>query len=350
MLAPDIPAAFSGPAAICHQILRLRDRVIVNFTRRVRLPYTCARQDVGNWSAQSGNSRSIPMNSPGASAIRARQICEADIPAIAELLARGFQGRPRQFWLQVLAGLAEHPTPAGLPKYGYMLESDGTAVGALLLIFSRLRSGDTMITRCNVSSWYVEPAFRGYASLFVSKALSHRNVTYLNITPAPHTVPIARALGYSQYSKGVFVAAPALQLPSGAGATVVGVDDRPPGRIEPFERELLLEHAKYGCMSLWCAAGDCAYPFVFRPRVHKGIVPSAQLVYCRDVDDFVRFAGPIGRFLALRGRPLVLIDSNGPIPGLLGKYFDDKMPKYFKGPDQPRLGDLAYTEAAMFGV
>jgi hypothetical protein len=290
------------------------------------------------------------MSSPGSTAIRIRQICEADVPAVAELLARGFRERPRQFWRQVFAGLSKHPAPEGLPKYGYMLESAGAAVGALLLIFSRRPIGDATTIRCNVSSWFVDPAFRSYASLFASKALSNRNVTYLNITPAPHTVPIVRALGYSQYSKGVFVAAPALQLSNGAGATVVGTDAPLTAQVDAFERDLLLEHAKFGCISLWCTAGGCAYPFVFRARVQKGIVPSAQLVYCRDVDDFVRFAGPIGRFLALRGRPLVLIDSNGPIPGLLGKYFDDRMPKYFKGPDQPRLGDLAYTEAAMFGV
>jgi hypothetical protein len=290
------------------------------------------------------------MSSPGSTAIRIRQICDADVPAVAELLARGFRERPRRFWGQVFAGLSEHPAPDGLPKYGYMLESAGAVVGALLLIFSRRPNGDATTIRCNVSSWFVDPAFRSYASLFVSKALSNRNVTYLNITPAPHTVPIVRALGYSQYSKGVFVAAPALQFSQSAGVTVVGTDDPLPAQVEPFERDLLLEHAKFGCISLWCIAGDCAYPFVFRPRVHKCVVPSAQLVYCRDVDNFVRFAGPIGRFLALRGRPLVLIDSNGPIPGLLGKYFDDRMPKYFKGPDQPRLGDLAYTEAAMFGV
>ena len=66
--------------------------------------------------------------------------------------------------------------------------------------------------------------------------------------------------------------------------------------------------------------------------------------------DVARFAGPIGRYLALRGRPFVIIDANGPIPGLIGKYFDDTMPKYFRGPARPRLGDLAYTEAALFGV
>jgi hypothetical protein len=45
--------------------------------------------------------------------------------------------------------------------------------------------------------------------------------------------------------------------------------------------------------------------------------------------------------------PLVLIDANGPIPGLIGRFFDGKMPM---GPDHPRLGDLAHTEAALFGI
>ena len=62
-----------------------------------------------------------------------------------------------------------------------------------------------------------------------------------------------------------------------------------------------------------------------------------------------KFARPIGRYLTARGRPLVIIDSNRPIPGLVGKYFSNMAPKYFKGPDRPNFGDLAYTEAVMFG-
>jgi hypothetical protein len=46
----------------------------------------------------------------------------------------------------------------------------------------------------------------------------------------------------------------------------------------------------------------------------------------------------------------MIIDSNGPIRGLYGKYLDGRMPRFFKGPNRPRLGDLAYTETAMFGV
>ena len=79
-------------------------------------------------------------------------------------------------------------------------------------------------------------------------------------------------------------------------------------------------------------------------------MPCAQLVYCRDIETFTRFASPVGRYLALRGRPLTIVDANGPIPNLVGKYVPGKLPRYFKGPRRPQIGDLAYTEAVMFGL
>ena len=55
------------------------------------------------------------------------------------------------------------------------------------LIFSEVATGATPKIRCNVSSWYVEPAFRSFASLLVLRALKNKDVTYLNISPAPAT-------------------------------------------------------------------------------------------------------------------------------------------------------------------
>jgi len=91
-----------------------------------------------------------------------------------------------------------------------------------------------------------------------------------------------------------------------------------------------------------------AYPFVLLPRLFKRLVPGVQLIYCRDMEDVVRFAGPLGRFLALRGKLVVSVDSNGPIAGLVGRYIEGKSPRFFKGPAPPRLGDISYTQAAMF--
>jgi len=69
-----------------------------------------------------------------APAIRCRQIGENDVFAVAALFARGFPNHTRQFWLDALRELARHESPPGLPKYGYLMESDGAPVGAILLI------------------------------------------------------------------------------------------------------------------------------------------------------------------------------------------------------------------------
>jgi hypothetical protein len=289
--------------------------------------------------------------------IRCRRIEDADADSIVALLTRGFAARrPRRFWERVIRVLATRSAPPDAPRYGYLLESDGAAVGAILQIFSRSRSGGTgagenLTTRCNVSSWYVEPAFRGYAPFLVSQALKQKGVTYLNISSIAHTRPIVEAQGYLRFSNGVFAALPCLSAPpAGIKARVIPADAAPRAPCEAHERDLLRDHAGYGCMSLWCETPERAHPFVFRERRVKGLIPCAQLIYCRDIAELVRFARPLGMYLARHWRPLLILDANGPVPGLVGKYFDQTMPKYFKGPAPPRLGDLAYTEAALFGM
>ena len=278
--------------------------------------------------------------------IRSRQITDGDLESVANLLCRGFPRRSRQDWLKALLRLSEHSTPTSFPKYGYLVEAQDTPVGVLLLISSSIGSA----VRCNLSSWYFEPTYRGYAALIVSQVARRKEVTYLNVSPEKHTLPILEAQGFRKYSAGEFVAIPVPYPQTGATrARVLEINTDPDVQFELFERDLLLHHAEYRCMSFWCTTSERAYPFVFRPRIVKGFLPCAHLVYCRDVEAFRRLAWPIGKFLALRGMPMIIIDSNGPIPGLKGRYFAGVTPKYFKGPNQPRLGDLAYTEIAMFG-
>jgi hypothetical protein len=284
-------------------------------------------------------------------AIRCRQITETDVPGITTLLARGFPSRDVQFWQDALAQLGARQPPADLPRYGYLLESGDKLVGAILLICAQVQSGEASLRRCNLSSWYVEPEFRSYGSLLVSRALAHKDVTFLNISAAPHTWPIIEAQGFCRYSDGVFVAVPALNgLFDSSGVKILDARTRPTVGFDPSEQDILVQHADLGCISLWCATSERAYPFVFRPRRVKKLLPCAQLIYCRDVGDFVRFAGPLGRRLLRHGKPFAIVDANAPIPGLIGLYRRGSMPRYFKGPQKPRLGDLAYTEYAVIGV
>jgi hypothetical protein len=283
--------------------------------------------------------------------VRCRPIADTDVAAITELLTRGFSPRrSRGFWSRALDRLGRHATPPGLPQYGYMMESGGVPVGVILLISTTLHSGGENIIRCNVSSWYVTPAFRCYAPMLVSRALRHRDVTYLNITPAANTVPMLAAQGYSRYGDGQFVAVPLLSSRRGAvPVRVVPFGIEPPLPVDPVERDILRQHADYGCISLWCMTDETVRPFVFLPR-RVALVPCAQLVYCRAIEDVGPCARAIGWFLARRGLPLIVMDANGAVPGMVGRYFAGTLPRYFRGPNPPRLGDLAYTETAIFGV
>ncbi len=280
--------------------------------------------------------------------VRCRQITATDIPAVADLLAVGFPQRSLSYWSDALNALRGRIAPEGYPQFGYLLEGERAVVGVLLLIFVEVGGGKV---RCNVSSWYVDPAYRMHAAPLVSAALRFKNVTYMNVSPAPNTWPILEAQGYKRYVEGQFASLPALSL-AGLGATVrtyePGRDD---ARLPIEEVGLLQDHAACGCLVLVCERGDDLVPLVFLPRDVKPLGKVVmQLAYCRDTSDFARNAGPVGRFLARRGVAVVLCDGEGPIHGLAGRFFKNRSPKYFKGADRPRLNDLAYTEAVLFGA
>lgn len=284
--------------------------------------------------------------------IRCREIAAGDVDAVADLLTRGFPGRPRAYWRAGLQRQASRAVPESYPRYGYLLEAAGAVVGVLLLMYSEKASAGELALTCNVASWYVEPQFRNQASLLSSVALKHKHVTYVNVTPARPTWPILEAQGYKRYCNGLFFALPALSR-GGGTVTAVSAGSTRPDDLAAAEFELLQRHAGYGCTSLIGRTPRGATPFVMAPfRVRQGRIglPAMQLIYCRSVDDFVASAGAVGRFLLRRGKPLVVIDANNPVAGLTGFYSEARGQKYFRGSKPPRLGDLADTEYALYGL
>jgi len=256
---------------------------------------------------------------------------------VADLLARGFP-EPRKYWTRALDRLSARGAPEGCPPIGYLLEAGGAVVGALLLIFIE-RGGQI---RCNVSSWYVEPAHRGHAALLASMATKLKHVTYVNTSAAEHTWPILTALGYRRYNQGQFAAIPALK---GGAAKVraLGGEDR-----SLADYDLLAAHAAAGCTVLVCETPEGPEPFVFLRRRVSGL-PAMQLIHARCTERFIACAGPLGRALLRRGAPIVILDAPAPFAGLVGLWFRKRGPRYFKGPVQPRLNDLAFTEMVVFG-
>jgi hypothetical protein len=285
---------------------------------------------------------------------RFREIQESDLEAIADLLTRGFVHRSRQYWMLGLRRQGARSLPLDAPRYGYLMESDGQPVGCLLLIYSTRMIDGHATTCCNVSSWYVDPEFRNYAALFASMTQKRKDVTYFNVTPALPTWPILEAQGFRIYCRGLYFSFPVLSR-NGRDMRVEAVtpDTASIAGLPDGELETLKRHAEYGCLSLVCRTAGEVIPFIFFPlRKRRGIIPlpALQLGFCHEIADYVRCAGAIGRHLLRRGSPVVILNANGPISGLAGLYSEARGRKYFKGPRQPRLGDLSDTELAIYGM
>ena len=89
----------------------------------------------------------------------------------------------------------------------------------------------------------------------VSRALRHKNVTYVNASPAPRTRAIIEAQGVSRYCDGIFVAIPALCGLLGGEKVATRT---PSVNFDPHDRDTLLRRAALGCVSLWCVTPDRA--------------------------------------------------------------------------------------------
>ncbi|CAL80499.1 conserved hypothetical protein; putative Acyl-CoA N-acyltransferases [Bradyrhizobium sp. ORS 278] len=285
--------------------------------------------------------------------IRCREIGDSDLDAVADLLARGFPRRPRRYWSDGLHRQTTRAAPDGYPRYGYLLENDGRPVGVLLLIYSDRGSASEPQIWCNLSSWYVEPTFRNYATMLTRIAQRLPEVTYVNISAARQTWPIIEAQGFRAYCKGLFFSVPTLSF-AGMRARIdpITADAAPPDGIPSDQADLLIRHARYGCLSVVVRSKHEAVPLVLQQvRIRQGrfALPAMQLVYCRNISDYIACAAAIGRYLLPRGYMSVLIDANGPVAGLIGVYTERRGRKYIKGPQPPRLGDLSDTELPLYG-
>jgi hypothetical protein len=280
--------------------------------------------------------------------VSCREIRADDVDGVVDLLTRGF-GRGRDYWSGAFRRLAEHRVPAGLPQYGYVLDADSTPVGVVLLIFTDVPRNGVPETRCNISSWYVEPAFRSFAAILAKRAIRCQNVTYFNVSPALHTWPILERQGFAPFAAGRVIAFPALSRHRSDGRVDVVAPGISPGRdLEQSEIDVLVDHGSYGCLSLICHDNGQRYPFVFGLDRRSLRLPVAHLVYCRSMADLIRLAKPIGRFLLRRGYRMIKFHADGPTPGIPGHYFGGK-PKFRKGGESVWAGDVAYSEQVMFG-
>jgi hypothetical protein len=93
-----------------------------------------------------------------------------------------------------------------------------------------------------MTSWYVEPAFRAYGAIFRSQALKHKHVTYCNITPSPHALPISGIHAILQWT--ICCRTSTLDTSKCSSVEVVTPEIYADEDLLPYEIDLLVTHAR----------------------------------------------------------------------------------------------------------
>jgi hypothetical protein len=281
--------------------------------------------------------------------VNCRSIEAADLDAVANCLARGFPIRKIEHWRIGLARMTNRTGVEGFPKYGYCLDVAGEIVGVLLQIYSQRVVDGEIRVQCNLSSWCVDSEYRMFAPALSMGATKRKDVTFFNVSPAPHTRKSIEALGFRRYVRGQMIFAPLLSRRSTATKVLTWRPDLPEASALPeAEREILAEHDAMGCRAFVAMCDGAAFGFVSSPtRVLRGKLGCEQIIYFRDAQTLVRFASAIGAYFFTRLNFLCIVDCNEPIEGLVGRYVPSRSLRYFRGPAPPRVGDLAYTELVM---
>ena len=282
--------------------------------------------------------------------VRCRLITGDDIAALIELLCKGFSGRARTVWDDGFARMAARQIPEGAPRYGYCLDAGGRLAGAILLIAStRIVEGVPNVFT-NVASWYVDEHYRAYAQLLVSVALRNKQMTYTNVSPAPHTWPIVENQGYTRYCRGLFFTF-GLLTPPAAGTRIVDFNCQRHADVSDFA--LLQRHREMGCTVAVAETPHTTMGFVFRRYSIRGgrfPMPAMFAIHAPHVGEIKRLAGNLSRYFLRYAAPVIVFDADCPVDGLKGFYTQARGRKYFKGPHKPNHCQLADSEYAIFGV
>ena len=274
-----------------------------------------------------------------------REIKDADLFGLGALLAEGFPKRTLKDWRTALEILGERPAVEGFPRYGYCLEDEGRLEGVLLLLTATIDG----VTRSNLSSWYVRPRYRSLATLLHQCAVRTRGSTYLNLSPATHTLRNIEALGFKPYTGGTLLVDATSAVKIG-NSTVRSFTPDTGGNLDVEVRRSVEAHSRYGCSALLLEDKEGPMLALYRIKWLKQLIPAARFI-AGDPARLAAAAGPLMRTLLLRGIPLALIDAPllyTPERGI--RLLANRERRYALANGMPPApGDLRETEIALFG-
>lgn len=272
-----------------------------------------------------------------------REITPDDLPEVAALLHEGFPSRSLSYWRAGNANLQSRTKIPGYPQFGFVIVSQHTIQGVILLLTADLGNGP----RSNLSSWYVRPAYRKFATFLFQQTLRVRDGVFLNLSPSARALPIATAFGFKPYTAGVILLDARAAL-GRANGNVVALEANMLDTLPCTQRSVVEAHLSYGCSGLLLEDMTGTAVALYRVKMLKGLIPCAQFLF-GNPKRLLSLAGPLMRALMRRCIPMALIDSDGTEVVHAGTFFRERSIRYLRGEVAPQVGDLLETELAIFG-
>ena len=182
-------------------------------------------------------------------AARIETVGAGDFEAIYPLL-QNFQTNNPQITRERWRRLFDCTWPVDEPARALVLRDAGRCVGIVCTLFSDRVIGGTTERRCNVNSWYVEPAYRAQSLELMAAALSVPCDTLTALTPMRAHLPFYQQMGLQPLETSLRILLPRPTLPLTSGFRVT----RDPARIADLldgpERAVFLQHREQVCQHL----------------------------------------------------------------------------------------------------
>jgi acetoacetyl-CoA synthetase len=282
---------------------------------------------------------------------KVRAAMRADFDEISTLLDRGFRD-DRIAWSRIF----DYTWVDARPDFGFVLVAEGRVVGFLGTVYSRAPStAGRAAWVCNLSSWFVQDAYRGWGSYLLWAATRRTDTIYTSITPTRETQSMLKTLRYRTLDRQRFFLPLLNPGTFRLGRLTIETD---PARIRPHlgesDRTILDDHAS--CDLLHMLAGDDrGSTYLIAKRRLLSLtrtlrVPTSELLYCSDADLLTRNLERLKIAILWRQRSLLLAAHEGYVPDHIRSARRAHGERYASASEAELENYLLYSELALLPV
>lgn len=282
--------------------------------------------------------------------MQVRPIEQADVPSAIALMQRGFPEPAAASWPEFFENVNARQGNELVGPLGYLLRKDENDVGILLTFRSkRDLASSHSVDVVNLSGWYIDEPHRWYAPMMLKRVLSDKAAIFTDLSASEDVLKMLPAFKFRPWTEGVLLTSlPQSFFRYRRDASVLHVDQIPPGAISETDLVLLKDHEALGCRACILEVRGAYYPLVFATRKRRNI-PHAYLIFAPDRKIVLSALGNVCAHLLQHGHFLMAIDCNAAECSGIGTFRASNWRKHYAGPANPDGIDYAYSEVVYMG-